>query len=370
MKILFLGDSSNYHNCLAKAMVDLGHEVTVASSGSHWMNTRRDIDLKRQPGLWGGFKLWGKMHYLCLDEFRGYDVVQLHDPVFVELRPHRLRPIFDKVKKNNGKVFLTSLANDTPYVRMCLSPNGPLKYNEFRVDGKPTAYSMEHPEIEYNWTHPPLSDYTKYLHDNVDGCLTAIYEYHIAMEQAFTPDRLAYAGIPIEMPTISLPNEIVDGPIRIMAACHKGREVEKGFDTLLEAVNRVAANNPGKVIVDIVQNVPFQQFQDTLNKAHIVVDQLFSYSPATTALMAMARGKAVITGGEEDFYNFIDEKELRPVINPDPRDILTFEQKLEFLINDREALLRLMRQGPLFVSKHNSAELVARRMLSFWEKMI
>lgn len=370
MKILFLGDSSNYHNSVAKAMAAMGHDVTVASSGSKWMQTDRDIDLGRRPGLWGGFKLWSKMHYLCNGLFKGYDIVQLHDPVFVELRPHRLRPLLEKLKRNNGKIFLTSLANDTPYVRMCLRPDGPLAYNEFRVSGHPTDYAQEHPEIEHNWTHPPLSEYTEFLHENVDGCVTALYEYHMAMSGVFPPEKIAYAGIPIEMPKeIKSPN-IDDGPIRIMAACHRGREMEKGFDKLLEAINRAIAKTQGKAVVDVVQNVPFLQFQEILNRAHIVVDQLYSYTPATTALMAMARGKAVVSGGEEDYYRFIGEKEMRPIINPDPRDMSAFEDNLVRIVDDKSVLMDLMRQGPAFVEKHNSAELVARRMLSFWEKTI
>ncbi len=368
MKILFLGDSSNYHRCVAGALARMGHDVTVASDGSGWMQTGRDIDLSRTEGLWGGLKLCCRLHRLCMSDFKGYDVVQLHDPVFARLKPHRLRPIFEKIRKANGKVFLTSLANDTPYVGMCLDPNGPLRYNEYRVDGAPTPGAIERPQIEWAWTHPPLSDLTRYIHERVDGCLTALYEYHIAMETAFDSQSLAYAGIPIEMPASSAGIEHIEGPVRIMAACHKGREKEKGFDVLLEAINRVVAANPGKATVDLVQNAPFDAFQRTLESAHIVVDQLYSYSPATTALMAMAKGKAVVSGGEEDFYRFIGESELRPIINPDPRDISAFERQLDFLINHTDALMSLMKQGPEFVSRHNSAELVAHRMLALWEK--
>ena len=50
MKILFVGDASNMHNCLAQALRNLGHIAVVASNGSHWMDTARDIDLSRGPG--------------------------------------------------------------------------------------------------------------------------------------------------------------------------------------------------------------------------------------------------------------------------------------------------------------------------------
>ncbi|MCM1451198.1 MAG: hypothetical protein NC102_02985 [Clostridium sp.] len=347
----------------------MGHEVTVASAGNGWMQTYRDIDLSRKSSLWGGFKLCCRMHRLCANELKGFDIVQLHDPIFVELRPYLLRPLFDKIKKQNGRVFLTSLSNDTPYVRMCIGNYGPLRYNEYRVDGKPTPFALRFPEIEYNWTHSPLKDYTDYLHDNLDGCITALYEYHVAMRRCFPKEKIAYAGIPIEIPTETPCCEIGEGPVRILAACHKGREIEKGFDILLDAVRNVISKHPGKISLDIVQNVPFPEFLKRLDNAHIVIDQLYSYSPATTALMAMARGKAVVSGGEKAFYDFIGEDFLRPIINPDPADIPKFERMFNTIIEDTSLLEYFMSQGRSFIDRNNSAELVARRMLSFWESI-
>ena len=56
MKILFAGDASNMHNCLAQELRRMGHEATVASDGSRWMDTHRDINLKRGPGLLGALR--------------------------------------------------------------------------------------------------------------------------------------------------------------------------------------------------------------------------------------------------------------------------------------------------------------------------
>ena len=45
MRILLLGEYSNVHATLAKGLRELGHEVTVASSGDSWKGYERDIDL-------------------------------------------------------------------------------------------------------------------------------------------------------------------------------------------------------------------------------------------------------------------------------------------------------------------------------------
>ena len=74
MKILFVGDASNMHNCLARALRDLGHTAVVASNGSHWMDTTRDIDLNRGPGKLGAVRY--VIDILCSrSKMRDFDVV-------------------------------------------------------------------------------------------------------------------------------------------------------------------------------------------------------------------------------------------------------------------------------------------------------
>jgi len=60
MKILLLGDASNYHVALAKGLRTLGHDVTVASNGSKWMKTPRDIDLYRHEHMLCGALLYAR----------------------------------------------------------------------------------------------------------------------------------------------------------------------------------------------------------------------------------------------------------------------------------------------------------------------
>ena len=57
-----------------------------------------------------------------------------------------------------------------------------------------------------------------------------------------------------------------------------------------------------------------------LEEADVLVDQLYSYTPSMNSLAAMARGTVVIGGGEEEYYDFIGEKELRPIINVRPHE--------------------------------------------------
>lgn len=367
MKILLMGDSSNYHYTLACALRLMGYDVTVASSGSGWMDTTRDIDLSRRSGRVGGGILWLKLNSILSGKFKGYDVVQLNNPIFLDLKPKRVKVIFDRIRRNNGSVFLSMLGTDSPYVSMCLSKDSPLRYSEFSVDGEPTPYAISHSNVVNEWQDHMLSDHCRYIYDNIDGAVTALYEYHLVGLRNLPSGRLAYAGIPVD--TSAIPFETLKGqrPLRIMVASHKGREAEKGIDRILPVVKKVVDNYPARAVLDIVQNVPFDEFRKRLRFADIVVDQLYSYTPATSALMAMASGKIVVSGAEPEYYDFIGEKDMHPIVNANPLNIDSLYSDIERIICDDALRQSLSLQGRQFVEKHNDMMVVAKKFVDFWQ---
>lgn len=89
MKILLLGEYSNLHVALAEGLRQLGHQVTVISNGNKWRGYKRDIDLCREgTGKWAAVKYVAKL-LTILPRLRGYDVVQLINPDFLELKAER-----------------------------------------------------------------------------------------------------------------------------------------------------------------------------------------------------------------------------------------------------------------------------------------
>lgn len=368
MKVLLLGDASNYHHTLSVGLAARGHDVTVASDGSRWMNTGRDIDLTRRPGKLGGALLWAKLNTLLTADLRGYDVVQLVSPSFVQLRPQRLIKLFRRLKRNNGAVYLTALGTDSHLVRNLLGPDPALAYSEWHDSCGPSAWSSTPAAERDQWLAPELADYTDELYAGLDGAVTALYEYH-RIAAAETPGLpLAYGGIPVEVPGAPLRERDFNWPLTVMLAAHRGREAEKGADILAELFRQLDADLPGRLRLWTPENVPYSQFVGLLDRADIVVDQLYSYTPATTALLAMARGAVTVTGGEEDFYRFIGEDSLRPIINPDPRDIDATYNNIKSILTRPGALAQMGAQGPEFVRRHNSPEVVAERFEKFWQR--
>ncbi len=371
MKILLLGDASNYHVTLARGLRDLGHAVTIASDGSGWMRTARDINLSRPlPGKAGGLALWLKAGAaIASGRLTGYDIVSIHNPVFLPLRPERLRPIFDRILRHNGDVYLTALGTDPVFIEECLDPRSPIAYNEWRMpDGSAAPLARECPGLLAEWQAPALAGYTDYVYSRIRGAVSVLYEYDVALRRRLQPGQIAYAGIPIDTAGIApagIPRDI--SKIRLFLGRHSYRQLEKGTDLLERAARIVAARHPQAAELVIVEDRPYAEYMQLLRSAHVVLDQIYSYTPATNALLAMAMGLNTLSGAHPDYYRFIGERELRPVISASPH-LDELVDTLEAVVGDPEALHRRSAEGLQFVRKHHDARIVAQRFIDHWTK--
>lgn len=370
-RILLMGDASNCHRALATGLRRLGHEVMVVSDGTGWMNTERDIDIKRGwTNKLGGLGLWMKMRFSVLDQLKNYDIVSITNPVWLDLKPHRNRYFFDRLKGENRSMFLTALGTDSAYVEACLDPSSPLKYNEYRIFGARAPFDIEHPESAVAWTRNPLKKHCDYTYNNIDGAVTVLYEYDVAMRRVLSPEKVAYGGIPIDtgsLRPVSTPDRIEC--VNLFLGRHNHRIKVKGTDLLETAAQRVEERYPGKCRLTIVENRPYDEYLQLLKTAHLVLDQVYSYTPATNALLAMGYGINVLSGAEPEFYDFIGENENRPIINAVP-DVDSLTRIIECYVSHPELIAARSRLSREFVMKHNDCETVARRFLDFWTKRL
>ena len=117
--------------------------------------------------------------------------------------------------------------------------------------------------------------------------------------------------------------------------------------------------------LSIIENLPYDQYIKTICGHHISLDQLYSYSPATNALLAMAYGLNAVSGAEPEFYDFIGEPACDPVINA-PVDYDRLVETLDALVSDPQAIAPRGRRSRQFVERHYDCRLVAQRFLDFW----
>ncbi|MDE5628215.1 MAG: hypothetical protein K2I69_01495 [Muribaculaceae bacterium] len=369
-RILLLGDYSNCHRNLATGLRRLGCDVTVISNGTTWQQGERDIDISRSPGRLGGLKLWYKAKYTLHKALSGYDIVAINDPNFLSLRPARLKPLFNRLKQENGGVFLTAMSNDVPFLDMLAAPDSPLRYSEWFINGKPARMNAENPQLWNNWHNRELVDYHNYVYSNLDGAVAVLYEYWLGIERALGAENVAYGGIPVDtkaLTPVELP--VNPAPVKLFLGRDRTRKLQKGSDYLEYAARAVCEKYPGKAELTIVENRPYAEFLELLRGAHVVLDQIYSYTPATTALLAMAYGLNVVSGAEDDFYNFIGETSNRPIINA-PLEEAQIVDCLEKIVLQPETIAERGRMSRKFVLEHNDCELVARRFLDFWNKKL
>lgn len=370
MKILFVGDASNLHNCLCHALRDMGHEAVVASDGSKWMDTGRDIDLLRRGGLLGTLR-YAVSVLRALPRMRGFDVVEINGHIFLHLKPHKVKRVFDYLCRHNGMVVLSALGTDYYYYRACHDGHT-FRYSDYMVGDRPSPYADSSEFIakrEQNWELPIMRRHAEWVTDRCAGVIACLWEYYATYE-AICPEKLCYAGIPIDTAAVE-PRLIEREPerVRFFVGIQRDRNVLKGTDLMLAAAKRVCEAHPDKAEVVTVENVPYNEYVAAMESSHVLLDQLYSYTPATNALLAMARGLVAVTGAEKEFYRLIGEQELRPIVNVSPLVEGDIERKLEWIVNNKHRLPEMSRQSREFVLKHNESHLVAQRHIDFLNKI-
>ena len=371
MRILFAGDASNMHNCLANELRRLGHEAVVASDGSRWMDTGRDINLLRGPGRRGALRYVADI-VRALPRMRGYDVVQLASPIFLTLRPAKVRRVFDYLRRHNRRVVLSALATDVTYVDACLDGHT-YRYSDYRLGSEPSPYegsSEFTAQEETNWRQPFMRQHHEHILSRIDGVVACLWEYYAAY-QSIGYKPLAYAGIPINLN--DLPFRPLDGEpdkVRFFIGIQPDRTVIKGTDRLLAALQRVVKRHPDKCEMVVAERLPYQEYTHRMRSCHVILDQLYSYTPATNALIGMAQGLVAVSGAEPEYYELIGERDNHPIVNVNPLVQGDIERQLEQIIARKSELPHWSERSRAFVEKHNASPIVAQRYIDFWSALL
>lgn len=358
------------HNCLAQQLRQMGHDAIVASHGSRWMNTDRDIDLYRHPGRTGALRYVADI-LRALPKMRGYDIVHLCSPIFLELKPEKVRRVFDYLRRHNRKVVLSALGTDCVYFNACHDGHT-YRYSDYMVGQEPSPYVHSDEYLvqqQDNWCLPAMQDYNDYLVSHIDGVVACLWEYYEAY-RPLVPDKLAYGGIPIDTDALTLrPLETEPDKVRFFIGIQRDRTVVKGTDRMLASLRRVHDRYPDLCEMEVVENAPYDEYTCRMRASHVLLDQLYSYTPATNALIAMAQGLVAVSGAEPEYYDFIGAADNRPIVNVTPYDDADIDRQLEYIIMHKARLPQWSRQSREFVLNNNAAQVVAERHLHFWNQL-
>ena len=362
MKILLVGEYSNVHATLAEGLRVLGHEVTVISNGDFFKNYPRDIDVTRHDGKLGGIRLITQL-YTLLPKMRGYDVVQLINPMFFELKAERLFWFYRYLRKHNKQIFLGAFGMDWYWVHSCINEK-PLRYSDFNF-GATLRNDAEAINYQREWLGTTKEQLNKMIAQDCDGIIAGLYEYWVCYHPAF-PHKTTYIPFPIKMPHIINTERADDTKVVVFIGINRERSAYKGTDIMLKAAQAIAKKYPDKIQLNIVESVPFAEYSRIMEGSDAILDQLYAYTPSMNPLLAMSKGIICIGGGEPENYEIINETELRPIINVEPTYDSVYHE-LERLILNPNRIVELKKQSIAYVKKHHDYLKVAQQYLDFWK---
>lgn len=366
MRILLLGEYSNVHNTLAQGLRALGHEVCVASNGDFWKDYPRDIDLKREAGVGGKLSFFWRL-IKALPRMRGYDVVQIINPMFLELKAERLFPIYQYLRKHNKKMVMCAYGMDYYWVKINDTLK-PMKYSDFNF-GDTLRTDDVTETFRRDWIGTKKQRLNEMIARDCDAIVSGLYEYWVTYNAV---EELKGKNQFIPFPIIcnsSLPEASNTAlPIAVFIGISGKRSVYKGTDIMLKAAQDLKQKYPDRIQLRIANGVPFNEYQHMMDSSDIILDQLYAYTPAMNALLAMSKGIIVCGGGEDENYDILNEKELRPIINVQPTYESCFAE-LEHIILHPEIIPEMKKQSVEYICKHHDYLKVAQQYVNLYQSL-
>lgn len=363
MNILLLGEYSNVHWTLSEGLRALGHNVCVISDGDGWKNYKRDINLVRHGGKLGAIRyLYDLMRQLPM--MKGYDIVQIINPMFLELKAQRIYPFYKYLRKHNKKVFMGAFGMDYYWVKTGLDCTT-FRYSDFNIGHKNRADEEHNKPFIKDWIEGAKGPLNQYIANDCDGIITGLYEYDLCYRPHF-PHKTRFIPFPINSQSISPKTPHPHDPcIRFFIGIQKTRNKYKGTDIMFSALTRLKEKYADRLQIIKAESVPYATYQNMMNSSDVILDQLYSYTPSMNSLLAMAKGIVVVGGGEEENYDILHEQELRPIVNVQPNEEDVFLQ-MEKLITGEYNLRQMSEESIEYINRHHDYIKVAQKYIKFW----
>lgn len=372
MKVLLLGEYSRLHNTLKEGLTALGHEVVLVGDGDGFKNFPVDISIRPtwgdksilkwvKLGLYKVFKLdilaleRGLRFWIKMPALNGFDVVQLINEKPIKTLPAFERFLLKKIFKNNQKTLLLSCGIDVISVEFMLQKK--FKYSlmnpffENPTLAKEYQYILDYTSASHRKTHD-------FVFSNIEGVIASDFDYVLPLEghskflglipNPVNSDTIPFAPLNLQQKTI------------IFLGINRGTYHKKGIPLFEEALVQLQKKYSEKIDIRIAENIPYAEYLQQYNDAHIILDQVYSYDQGYNALEAMAKGKVVFTGAEEEFLSYYKLEKDTVCINALP-EVSELVQKLSWLIENPEQLKTIGKNARAFIEKeHNYIEIAKK----------
>lgn len=379
MRVLLVGEYSRLHNSLKEGLLQLGHEVVLLGTGDGFKNYPSDITVKlsifSKPFFKTIAKIVDKLFNIQLIELEYYyklkkiiptlidfDIVQLINEQSLKASPKHEIDLISKLKNQNKNLFLLSCGTDYISVKYALD-------KKFRYSILTPYLENKSLKKDYRFILKYLSDPYKKLHEflfvNVKGIIASDLDYHIPLK-----GHKKYLGLipnPINTDKIQfLPLEITKKVV-IFHGINRMNYTKKGNRFFEEALGIIKGKYNEKVEIIIAENMPYNQYIKALNNCHILLDQVYAFDQGYNALEAMAKGKVVFTGAEQEWLDHYNLKENSVTINALP-NVNYLVEKLSWLIDNPKNILEMSENARAFIEKEHQYVDIAEKYLEHWKR--
>lgn len=138
-----------------------------------------------------------------IQSFKGYDIVQLINPVFIPLKGERIWPFYQKLRKTNGKIVMGAFGMDYYYVKCCLDFKT-FEYSDFNF-GNQERFSDENECFKRDWLFGSKGILNQKIATDCDAIVAGLYEYYVSYLHHFdNTDKLHFIPFPIKVDPLSV----------------------------------------------------------------------------------------------------------------------------------------------------------------------
>lgn len=377
MRILLIGEYSRLHNSLKEGLVALGHDVKIIGNGDGFKGYPVDYSVEAKwcatplldfvrRGINSIFSFdiatieYGIRFYFHLNKLKKFDIVQLINEAPIKTIPLVERFLLKKIVSQNTAFFVLSSGIDTFYVAHLLEKK--LRYSI--VD---PYWENQHLKKKYqyilNYQRKSHQKLHQYVYSICKGIIASDVDYLLSMT-----GKEKFLGLipnPITVSKFKYEPLQVNDKIIIFLGINRLNYFQKGIFYFEEALELIKLKYPNKVTIQVSENVPYADYIELYNSAHIHLDQVYAYDQGYNALESMAKGKVVVTGAENEFY---EQYKLtnRVAVNALP-DVNKLVEDLSFLIENPEEIVAIGERARQFIEKEHDSIMIAKKYLTTWE---
>ncbi|MEZ4791904.1 MAG: glycosyltransferase [Gelidibacter sp.] len=292
--------------------------------------------------------------------FQGYDVVQLINESAFNCVPSIEEELLTYIFANNEAVFLLSCGDDYSSIRYAsekryqysiLTP-----YFEGKVTAKAFQYALKYITEPYKILH-------NHIFKNIKGVIASDLDYHLPLQE-----HGIYLGMipnPVNTEKLEYLDAITNDKIIIFHGINNSNYYKKGNDIFEAALAIINKKYRERIEIATVGSLPYSEYIKIYDRAHIVLDQVYSYDQGYNALEAMAKGKVVFTGAEQEWLEYYNLEADTVAINALP-DAEKIAQKLEWLILNPEKIIEISKNARAFIEREHDYVNVAETYVMTW----